>query len=149
MTETKNDKHPHFIQLSEFHTLHRDNSFQTSQINIMQLLLVWTLLHKTTNLFASSNPRNWASNPSKRKRHKFQCTRQFHVQFQDMRRRAQLSSAMESLIIIFADLRTKSHLINLYLKLKMERGSWDHELLCLLLLLLFIRSYINLGTLCP
>jgi hypothetical protein len=52
MTETKNDKHPHFIQLSEFHTLHRYNSFQTSQINIMQLLLVWTLLHKTANLFA-------------------------------------------------------------------------------------------------
>jgi hypothetical protein len=48
----KNDKHRHFIQLSEFHTLHRYNRFQTSQINTMQLLLVWTLLHKTTNLFA-------------------------------------------------------------------------------------------------
>jgi len=34
---------------------------------------------------------------------------------------AQLSSAMESLIIIFADLRTKSHSINLYLKLN---GTW-------------------------
>jgi hypothetical protein len=83
---------------------------------------------------------------AREKRHKFQFTRQFHVQFQDIRRRrrrrrrrrTQLSSAMESLIIIFADLRTKSHSINLYLKLKMELGSWDHELLCLLLLLLLL-----------